>query len=301
MKVNLVKRLKGLLGLALAVVTFVGLGSGANAAIVDQEYSVVEDDDENFCLIYYALDNKDTTDEDDDEEIFRMTTEMVYSEDITYNLVGSGGKVIVEGGGVYDDYDEENKTFKGTRYESSLFVSGTTYYVKSIEKRTVDLSGKGGKMEEVPILTLTTTPPTTTTSGGSGASQSSSHTHTFDWVTLKTPTATQDGLESYRCTECGYAPNGNTPIAAYPYFVKEALKQIEKAPLNGTATIKSDIFGSVPASVMKAIAARPDLTVDFQLTHQHQKYEIEIPAGTTIDTNETYYGVLKLAALYGLK
>ncbi len=323
MKVNLKRRMKGLLGLALAVVTFVGLGSSANAAIFWQEYVMVADANGVYKLYYYAEDDNGTPQEDepddwdedeewddktgDDKRIFRETSEMIYDPDNygNYNLmIQSGSKVIVEDVGEYDDYDEETKKYKGASTDEygTFFVKGTTYYVKSIEKRTVDLSGSGlGTEVETSVLTLTTTPPATTSSSSSGTSQSSSHTHIFDWVTLKTPTATQDGLESYRCTQCGYSPNGNTPIAAYPYFVKEALKQIEKAPLNGTATIKSDIFGSVPASVMEAIAARPDLTVNFQLTYKHQKYEIEIPAGTTIDTNETYYGALKLAELYGLK
>ncbi len=144
-------------------------------------------------------------------------------------------------------------------------------------------------------------------SNGQSSSRSAStsgHTHTYDWITLKEPTATEDGFEAYRCTECGYTPEGyggQIRIAAYPYFVKSALRQIEKAPLNSTVQIKSDIFGSVPVTVMQAIAQRPDLTVDFSLTHKHEKYDIEIPAGTAINTDFDYYGSLKLVELYGRK
>ncbi len=139
------------------------------------------------------------------------------------------------------------------------------------------------------------------TGSSTASGTTASHVHNYEWITLTAPTATQDGQEAYRCTECGYSPEGYgvTPIAAYPYFVKESIKKIEKAPLNSTVTISSAIYGSVPVSVMETIAARPDLTVDFALTYNHETYKIEIPAGTTINTEFEYYGSLKLAELYG--
>ncbi len=127
------------------------------------------------------------------------------------------------------------------------------------------------------------------------------HVHSMEWMLLQAPTATTDGVESYRCVECGYAPLGNQTIAAYPYFVKDSLQKIQKAPLNGTVKISSPIFGSVPVSVLQAIAARPDLTVEFNLIHNHENYKIVIPTGAAIDTSCEYYGVLKLSELYDLQ
>ncbi len=208
--------------------------------------------------------------------------------------------------GFYPHLDEA-KRFAASHTVPAITLKGGTYYKIGYISHSKLVSSTDTTLWQYSNIYLYATmdgevaPTNGSSSTANTGNNSSTHTHSMEWVTIQAPSGTQDGLEAYRCTECGYSPNGQQPvtISAYPYFVKETNKKLEKAALGSTVTVSSRIWSTLPKSTMEILASRPDLTVDLKLYYKNQPYEIVIPAGTTIDTAEDYYGFLKLSELYG--
>lgn len=108
---------------------------------------------------------------------------------------------------------------------------------------------------------------------------SGGHIHSYEWQTIQTATAEQDGLEAYACTE--------------------AAKKLVTAKQGQTITLNMGRWCSYPRWFMEKIAERNDLTVKLQFEYLHKQYEVTIPAGKAVDTACDWYGPLKPCELYG--
>lgn len=89
-------------------------------------------------------------------------------------------------------------------------------------------------------------------------------------------------------------------LSSYAFFLQSIIYQVEHAESGSTVEISSEIWNSLSQDVMLALAARRDINIVFTLRYNHEDYRIEIPAGTTIDTGDPYYGPLYLGQLYGM-
>ena len=127
---------------------------------------------------------------------------------------------------------------------------------------------------------------------------SGGHIHSYEWQTIQTATAEQDGLEAYACTICG-SYQESVPVSAYGYACTEAAKKLVTAKQGQTITLDMGRWCSYPRWFMEKIAERNDLTVKLQFEYLHKQYEVTIPAGKAVDTACDWYGPLKLCELYG--
>ena len=139
----------------------------------------------------------------------------------------------------------------------------------------------------------------------SAASSSSipSHTCNFQWVTTIDPTTGADGLEEYKCIECG-AVQESHPIPASVAAVKDFYGKVKDAPANGTVTYDSGKLYTISDYLLKKMSERSDVTVTVNFEYQNAKYELTFPAGTdytsVLTDEETMYGYFGVAAKLGL-
>lgn len=127
---------------------------------------------------------------------------------------------------------------------------------------------------------------------------SGGHIHSYEWQTIQSATAEQDGLEAYACTICG-SYQESVPVSAYGYACTEAAKKLVTAKQGQTITLDMGRWCSYPRWFMEKIAERNDLTVKLQFEYLHKQYEVTIPAEKAVDTACDWYGPLKLCELYG--
>ena len=86
----------------------------------------------------------------------------------------------------------------------------------------------------------------------------------------------------------------------YGFFSEKVTQDIMNVAQGGTLEIKSEVWHTLPRSVMLALAERRDINVIITLRYNHEDYQYIIPAGTPIDTADKYYGPLYLGLLYGM-
>ncbi len=132
------------------------------------------------------------------------------------------------------------------------------------------------------------------------------HVHKFKWVAHMNESESAEGTMNYMCTECGKTWYYRS-IPAYTAFSGETAYKIETAPEGATVKIKTSLFISFNADVMKALAARPDVSLYVSFLDQEYKgnrVSFTIPAGedtmALVDQNG-YVGFLFLGGKYGLK
>ena len=139
----------------------------------------------------------------------------------------------------------------------------------------------------------------------SAASSSStpSHTCSFQWVTTIDPEVGKDGLEEYKCVECG-AVQESHPIPASVAAVKDFYGNIKEAPENGSITYDSGKLYTISDYLLKKMSERSDVTVTVNFEYQNARYELTFPAGTdytpVLTDEETMYGYFGVAAKLGL-
>lgn len=144
-----------------------------------------------------------------------------------------------------------------------------------------------------PILYLSPYVPPTPSEAGE------THIHNFVPCIIIYPTKEIDGLEGEQCS-CGAIRN-TQPLSAYAYVLNEyAASMINAAKPGQTVTFEFGEWNSFPNSFMEKLAAKSaeGVTFVFHYNWNHQKQEITIPAGTTIDLDHDYYGPAKMAELY---
>jgi len=85
-------------------------------------------------------------------------------------------------------------------------------------------------------------------------------------------------------------------------FCNATADKISKAAENATVEMETEIWSSLPKSVMDAIKERRDLTVNLTLTYQNKEYPLSIPAGYDMSVLEEadWYGVLYLNQFFGV-
>ena len=139
----------------------------------------------------------------------------------------------------------------------------------------------------------------------SAASSSStpSHTCSFQWVTTIDPEVGKDGLEEYKCVECG-AVQESHPIPASVAAVKDFYGKVKDAPANGTVTYDSGKLYTISDYLLKKMSERSDVAVTINFEYQNAKYELTFPAGTdftpVLTDEDTMYGYFGVAAKLGL-
>lgn len=86
----------------------------------------------------------------------------------------------------------------------------------------------------------------------------------------------------------------------YGFFSEKVTQDIMNVAQGGTLEIKSEVWHTLTQNVMLALAQRRDINVIITLRYNHEDYQYIIPAGTSIDTADKYYGPLYLGQLYGM-
>ena len=129
------------------------------------------------------------------------------------------------------------------------------------------------------------------------------HTCNFQWVTTIDPTIGADGLEEYKCVECG-AVQESHPIPASVAAVKDFYGKVKDAPANGMVTYDSGKLYTISDYLLKKMSERSDVTITVNFEYQNAKYELTFPAGTdftpVLTDEETMYGYFGVAAKLGL-
>ncbi len=130
-----------------------------------------------------------------------------------------------------------------------------------------------------------------------------SHTCNFQWTTTIDPTTGADGLEEYKCVECG-AVQESHPIPASVAAVKDFYGKVKDAPVNGTVTYDSGKLYTISDYLLKKMSERNDVAVTVNFEYQNAKYELTFPVGTdytpVLTDEDTMYGYFGVAAKLGL-
>ena len=121
----------------------------------------------------------------------------------------------------------------------------------------------------------------------------------FVWKTAVNASDYSDGIEEYRCPDCGYVLY-SIPASAFSVFNRNLSVRIQKAPKNTTISIKAGQWISFHRMVIEAMQSRPDLTYELEYTYNHTPYILTIPAGTDLSgilkAEDNYAGFLQIAA-----
>ena len=130
-----------------------------------------------------------------------------------------------------------------------------------------------------------------------------SHICNFEWMITLDPTKDADGLEEYKCVECG-AVQESHPIPASVAAVKDFYGNIKEASENGSITYDSGKLYTISDYLLKKMFERSDVTVTVNFEYQNAKYELTFPAGTdytpVLTDEDTMYGYFGVAAKLGL-
>ena len=123
-------------------------------------------------------------------------------------------------------------------------------------------------------------------------------------LTTIDPTTGADGLEEYKCVECGAVQESHL-IPASVAAVKDFYGKVKDAPANGTVTYDSGKLYTISDYLLKKMSEKNDVTVTVNFEYQNAKYELTFPAGTdftpVLTDEETMYGYFGAAAKLGLK
>lgn len=196
--------------------------------------------------------------------------------------------------------------YRSDRVENRAFTvkQGEQFEVKEKEE---SLRGSAGHIVHVFQLATYTptssTPDNNTNASNAPEKEEDKHEHNWEWIQIQAATDAQDGVEAMCCTECGQQGESRTIVSsAYGVFCGETKDKITGATENATVEMETEIWSSLPKSVMDAIKERRDLTVNLTLTYQNKEYPLSIPAGYDMSVLEEadWYGVLYLNQFFGV-
>lgn len=267
---SLAKRLSGLIALSLVLAMTMGItASAANTYYIKPG-----------CETLY-------TDEGCSTNPIDAATRIYAGDSIKYNS-GESGSVRININGVHQTTLNEIEAY------SEFTAENGPYYitVRPWNPSGIDV-GDGVKVNAV--IDLTTTPPESISS----PTKPSCNHRAVELRTVRETTVTQDGIRAWFCVDCDEKLSEEM-LSSYAFFLQSIIYQIEHAESGSTVEISSEIWNSLSQDVMLALAARRDINIVFTLRYNHEDYRIEIPAGTTIDTRDPYYGPLYLGQLYGM-
>ena len=183
--------------------------------------------------------------------------------------------------------------YNGTEYDSFTFsytnitptkIENVKWICYYIDFSSYSVSSSGANNAQSPIASY-------------------SHTCNFQWVTTVDPEVGMDGLEEYKCVECG-AVQESHPIPASGAAVKDFYGKVKDAPENGTVTYDAGKLYTISDYLLKKMSERSDVAVTVNFEYQNAKYELTFPAGTdytlVLTDEETMYGYFGVAAKLGL-
>jgi len=132
------------------------------------------------------------------------------------------------------------------------------------------------------------------------------HVHNYVETTVQEATATTDKIMTWECSICGQEQSHIIiPGTAVDQFVKDTITKLEKAPVNGSITVDTDLWTCFDRAVIEALKNRQDVTVTVNFSYQGVAYTFTIPAGygaenldALLDENG-YCGFMYLLQVFG--
>lgn len=135
------------------------------------------------------------------------------------------------------------------------------------------------------------------------SSQAPQHEHSFNWVTVQTASAAQDGLEELRCS-CGIVKERSVVPASQAY-VNELYQNLSKALAEGEVSFDSGRIYTISDYLIRKLQERADVTTTITFEYNQDKYRMMIPAGVDyselLEDEDYFYGYFYFAKKVGAR
>ena len=135
------------------------------------------------------------------------------------------------------------------------------------------------------------------------SSQAPLHEHSFNWVTVQTASAMQDGLEELRCS-CGIVKERSVVPASQAY-VNELYQNLSQALAEGEVSFDSGRIYTISDYLIRKLQERADVTTTITFEYNQDKYRMMIPAGVDyselMEDEDYFYGYFYFAKKVGAR
>ena len=135
------------------------------------------------------------------------------------------------------------------------------------------------------------------------SSQAPQHEHSFNWVTVQTARAAQDGLEELRCS-CGIVKERSVVPASQAY-VNELYQNLSQALAEGEVSFDSGRIYTISDYLIRKLQERADVTTTITFEYNQDKYRMMIPAGVDyselLEDEDYFYGYFYFAKKVGAR
>lgn len=135
------------------------------------------------------------------------------------------------------------------------------------------------------------------------SSQAPLHEHSFNWVTVQTASAMQDGLEELRCS-CGIVKECSVVPASQAY-VNELYQNLSQALAEGEVSFDSGRIYTISDYLIRKLQERADVTTTITFEYNQDKYRMIIPAGVDyselMEDEDYFYGYFYFAKKVGAR
>ena len=135
------------------------------------------------------------------------------------------------------------------------------------------------------------------------SSQAPQHEHSFNWVTVQTASAAQDGLEELRCS-CGIVKERSVVPASQAY-VNELYQNLSQALAEGEVSFDSGRIYTISDYLIRKLQERADVTTTITFEYNQDKYRMMIPAGVDyselLEDEDYFYGYFYFAKKVGAR
>lgn len=135
------------------------------------------------------------------------------------------------------------------------------------------------------------------------SSQAPLHEHSFNWVTVQTASAMQDGLEELRCS-CGIVKERSVVPASQAY-VNELYQNLSQALAEGEVSFDSGRIYTISDYLIRKLQERADVTTTITFEYNQDKYRMMIPAGIDyselLEDEDYFYGYFYFAKKVGAR
>ena len=135
------------------------------------------------------------------------------------------------------------------------------------------------------------------------SSQAPLHEHSFNWVTVQTASAAQDGLEELRCS-CGIVKERSVVPASQAY-VNELYQNLSQAFAEGEVSFDSGRIYTISDYLIRKLQERADVTTTITFEYNQDKYRMMIPAGVDyselLEDEDYFYGYFYFAKKVGAR
>ena len=135
------------------------------------------------------------------------------------------------------------------------------------------------------------------------SSQAPLHEHSFNWVTVQTASAAQDGLEELRCS-CGIVKERSVVPASQAY-VNELYQNLSQALAEGEVSFDSGRIYTISDYLIRKLQERADVTTTITFEYNQDKYRMMIPAGVDyselLEDEDYFYGYFYFAKKVGAR